>query len=47
MSIEDDAHNGRPIETVTDENIIKVHKIMLNERKVKLIEIAETLTPIF
>jgi hypothetical protein len=30
-------------EAVTDENIKKVHKIILNDRKVKLIEIAETL----
>jgi [histone H3]-lysine36 N-dimethyltransferase SETMAR len=43
MSIEDDARNGRPKETVTDENIKKVYKIILNDRKVKLIEIAETL----
>ena len=43
MSIEDDARSGRPKEAVTDENIKKVHKIILNDRKVKLIEIAETL----
>jgi hypothetical protein len=42
MSIEDDARRGRPKETVTDENIKKLHKIILNDRKVKLIEIAET-----
>jgi hypothetical protein len=30
-------------EAVSDENIKKVHKIILNDRKVKLIEIAETL----
>lgn len=40
MSTEDDA---RPKEAVTDENIKKVHKIILDNRKVKLIEIAETL----
>jgi hypothetical protein len=28
---------------VSDENIKKVHKIILNDRKVKLIEIADTL----
>jgi hypothetical protein len=30
-------------EAVTDENIKKIHKIILNNRKVNLIEIAETL----
>jgi [histone H3]-lysine36 N-dimethyltransferase SETMAR len=43
MCIKDDARTGRPIEAVTYENIKKVHKIILNDRKVKLIEIAETL----
>jgi hypothetical protein len=43
MSIEDDARSGHPKEAVTDENIKKVHKIILNDRKMKLIEIAETL----
>ncbi|XP_025160565.1 histone-lysine N-methyltransferase SETMAR-like [Harpegnathos saltator] len=43
MSIEDDARSGRPKEAVTDENIKKVHKIILNDRRVKLIDIAETL----
>jgi hypothetical protein len=43
MSIEDDADSGRPKEAVSDENIKKVYKIILNDRKVKLIEIAETL----
>jgi hypothetical protein len=38
-----DACSGRPKEAVSDENIKKVHKIILNDRKVKLIEIAETL----
>jgi hypothetical protein len=37
------ARSGRSKEAVTDENIQKVHKIILNDRKVKLIEIAETL----
>jgi hypothetical protein len=41
--IEDDERSGRPKEAVTDENIKKVHKIILNDRRVKLIEIAETL----
>jgi transposase len=43
MCIEGDARTGRPKEAVSDENIKKVHKIILNDRKVKLIEIAETL----
>jgi predicted transcriptional regulator len=32
-----------PKEAVSDENFKKVHKIILNDRKVKLIEIAEIL----
>jgi hypothetical protein len=39
----EDARNGRPKEAVTSENIKKVHKIILNDRKVKFFEIAETL----
>ena len=43
MSTEDDARSGRRKEAaVTDENIKKVHKIIFDDRKVKLIEIAET-----
>jgi hypothetical protein len=38
-----DPRNGRPKEAVSDKSIKKVHKIILNDRKVKLIEIAETL----
>jgi hypothetical protein len=40
MSIDDDPCSGRPKEAVSDKNIKKVHKIILNDRKVKLIEIA-------
>lgn len=43
MSTEDDARSGRPKEAVTDENIKKVKKIILNNRKVNLLEISETL----
>jgi hypothetical protein len=43
MCIEDDVRSGRPKETVSDENIKKIHKIILNDRKVKLIQKAETL----
>jgi hypothetical protein len=42
MCIEGDSRSGRPKEAVSDENIKKFHKIILNYRKVKLIEIAET-----
>jgi hypothetical protein len=43
MSIEDDARSRRLKEAITEENIKKLNKIILNDRKVKLIEIAETL----
>ncbi|GFW51568.1 putative DD34D transposase [Trichonephila clavipes] len=43
MNTEDDARSGRPKEAVTDENIKEVHKIIFDNRKVKMIEIAETL----
>jgi hypothetical protein len=43
ISIEDDARSRRPKEAVSDENIKKVHKRISNDRKVKLIELAETL----
>jgi hypothetical protein len=39
----EDARNGRPKEAVPSENIKKVHKIILNDRKVKFFEITETL----
>jgi hypothetical protein len=39
MSIEDDLRSARPKEAVTDENIKKVHEMILNNRKVKLMEI--------
>ena len=43
MSIEVDARSEEEKQAVTDENIKKVHTIILNDRKVKLIEIAESL----
>ena len=43
LSTEDDAGRGRPKEVITDEKIKKIYKIILDNRKVKLIEIAETL----
>lgn len=43
MSTEDGERSGRPKEAVTDENIKKIHKMILNDRKLKLNEIADTL----
>lgn len=43
MTTEDDERSGRPNDAVTPENIQKIQKIILNDRKVKLIEIAEGL----
>ncbi|KAF7284554.1 hypothetical protein GWI33_022003 [Rhynchophorus ferrugineus] len=43
MSTEDGESNGRPKEVITDENIKKIHKMILNGRKLKLKKIADTL----
>ena len=43
MSTEDDEGRGRPKTVVTDENIKKIHKIILENRKVSLEQIVETL----
>ncbi|KAF7267980.1 hypothetical protein GWI33_018842 [Rhynchophorus ferrugineus] len=43
MSTEGGERSGRPKEFVTDENIKKIHKVILNYRKLKLNEIADTL----
>ncbi|KAF7286555.1 hypothetical protein GWI33_004954 [Rhynchophorus ferrugineus] len=43
MSTKDGEHSERPKEVVTDENIKKIHKIILNDRIWKLNEIADTL----
>ncbi|KAF7265070.1 hypothetical protein GWI33_021592 [Rhynchophorus ferrugineus] len=43
MSAEDGERSGRPKEVVTDENIKTIHKMILNGRKLKLNEIADTL----
>lgn len=43
MSTEDAERSGRPKEAVTVENIEKVHQLILNDRNVKLTEIANTL----
>ncbi|KAF7274584.1 hypothetical protein GWI33_012768 [Rhynchophorus ferrugineus] len=43
MSTEDGKRSERPKEVVTDENIKKIHKMILNDRKLKLDETADTL----
>ncbi|KAF7275528.1 hypothetical protein GWI33_011628 [Rhynchophorus ferrugineus] len=43
MSTEDSERSGSSKEVVTDENIKKIHKMILNDRKLKLNEIADTL----
>ncbi|KAF7273419.1 hypothetical protein GWI33_013872 [Rhynchophorus ferrugineus] len=43
MSTEDGKRSGRPKEVVTDENIKKTHKMILNDRKLKLNKIADSL----
>ena len=43
MSTEDDVCSGRPKVAVTNANMKKVHKIILENRKVNLIEIGEIL----
>ncbi|KAF7284817.1 hypothetical protein GWI33_021574 [Rhynchophorus ferrugineus] len=44
MSTEDEGEcSGRPKEVVTDENIYKIHNVILNDRKLQLNEIAGTL----
>ncbi|KAF7267661.1 hypothetical protein GWI33_019149 [Rhynchophorus ferrugineus] len=43
MSIEDIERSGRTKEVVTDQNIKEIHKMILNGRKLKLNEIADTL----
>ncbi|KAF7272561.1 hypothetical protein GWI33_014658 [Rhynchophorus ferrugineus] len=43
MSTKDGERCGRPKEVVTNENIKKIHKMILNYRKLQLNEIADTL----
>ncbi|KAF7286381.1 hypothetical protein GWI33_005674 [Rhynchophorus ferrugineus] len=43
MSTEDGERSGRLKEVVTEEIIKKIHKIILNDHKLKLNEIADTL----
>ncbi|KAF7266531.1 hypothetical protein GWI33_020156 [Rhynchophorus ferrugineus] len=43
MSTENDEPSGRPKEGFTDENIKKIHKMILNDRKLNLNEIADNL----
>ncbi|KAF7285197.1 hypothetical protein GWI33_011734 [Rhynchophorus ferrugineus] len=42
-STENGERSGRPKEIVTDENILEIHKMILNDRKLKRNEIAEPL----
>ncbi|KAF7282540.1 hypothetical protein GWI33_002404 [Rhynchophorus ferrugineus] len=43
MSTEDGKRSGLPKYVVTDENIKKIHKMILIDRKLKLDQIADTL----
>ncbi|KAF7265481.1 hypothetical protein GWI33_021135 [Rhynchophorus ferrugineus] len=43
MSTEDGERSGLPKVVVTDENIKKIHKMILNDRKLKLNEITDIL----
>ncbi|KAF7268168.1 hypothetical protein GWI33_018630 [Rhynchophorus ferrugineus] len=43
MSTEEGEYSGHPRKVVTDENIKKIHKMILNGRKLNLNEIADTL----
>ena len=43
MCTKDGERSKLPKEVVTDENIKKIHKMILNDRKMKLIEEAEAL----
>ncbi|XP_075984950.1 protein GVQW3-like [Anticarsia gemmatalis] len=43
-TLEDDSRSGRPNTAVTDENIEKVKKIVLEDRRIKLWQIAEELS---
>ncbi|KAF7266523.1 hypothetical protein GWI33_020163 [Rhynchophorus ferrugineus] len=43
MNTEDGERSGRPKVLVTDENIKKIHKMIFNDRKLKLNQIADTL----
>ncbi|KAF7263203.1 hypothetical protein GWI33_003507 [Rhynchophorus ferrugineus] len=43
MSTEDGERSGRPKEVVTEENIKKINKIILNDRKLKLNKVADIL----
>ncbi|XP_063387179.1 histone-lysine N-methyltransferase SETMAR-like [Cydia fagiglandana] len=42
-SIEDDPRSGRPISVVTEENVAKVKKLVLEDRRIKVWQIAEVL----
>lgn len=41
MSIDDQAHSGRPSTARTDENVKNLHKIILEDRRQTIVEVAE------
>src|SRR6266536_6390215 len=43
LSLEDDRRSGCPISAVTDENILKVEQMLMNNRSLKTLEIATDL----
>ncbi|XP_065647154.1 protein GVQW3-like [Hydra vulgaris] len=43
QSLGDDEHSGRPKPTTTDENIAKVHQMVLGNLRIKVREIAEVM----
>ena len=42
-SLGDDEHSGRPKTATTDENIAKVHQMVLDDRRIKMREMAEVM----
>lgn len=42
-SINDEHRSGRPLEVTTPENVQKIHRMVMNDRKLKLSEIAEVM----
>lgn len=42
LTTDDEPRPGRPVEVATEENITKIHKLVLADRRVKLSELAET-----
>ena len=42
-SLGDDERSGRPKTATTDENVVKVHQMVLDDRRTKVREIAEVM----